>query len=402
MDDRLGVLHIVDMYLPVTENWIYSQIVGVKQCRCAVAARALETPEAFPFPHVHQCPRLIARPKSLLARGVNRVVESALGIQRRRQVAVAREFGADLLHAHFGPIGYQSLALKKATGLPLITAFYGMDACALPNQSPKWRDRYRTLFEQGDLFLAEGSHMRETLISLGCPREKAVVQHLGVNLDLIPFEPRRPAEDGTITVIMVGSFREKKGLPYGVRAFAKVTHERPNLRLVIVGDGRTPRELEIKREILGCIEDGGIEDRVRITGYIPHEEFLREVRQAHICLQPSVTAADGDAEGGAPVCLIEMSASGMPVVASRHCDIPEVIVDGASGFLVPERDVDALAERLLYLADRRETWEDMARAGRTHVEEEYDAALQVQRLEGVYRSLLTVHRSPPSFSERRE
>jgi colanic acid/amylovoran biosynthesis glycosyltransferase len=83
-----------------------------------------------------------------------------------------------------------------------------------------------------------------------------------------------------------------------------------------------------------------------------------------------------------------MSAYGMPIVSTFHCDIPEVVVDGVSGFLVPEKDTDALAERLEHLVTHSETWESMGRAGRKHIEAEFNIAQQAEKLEQHYDSLL--------------
>jgi colanic acid/amylovoran biosynthesis glycosyltransferase len=83
-----------------------------------------------------------------------------------------------------------------------------------------------------------------------------------------------------------------------------------------------------------------------------------------------------------------MSAYGMPIVSTFHCDIPEVVVDGASGFLVPEKDINALAERLEYLITNPELWESMGRAGRSHIEKNFNIELQAARLEEHYDSLL--------------
>ncbi|MDH7482324.1 MAG: glycosyltransferase [Armatimonadota bacterium] len=382
------VLHVVETYLFITGSWIYSQVAETNRYRSIVAASKIENTDVFPFPDVYKCSPLIENPRSLWQFAANRAFEMALGIRKRKLTHLVHKYGAALIHAHFGPTGYGMLPLKRTTGLPLITAFYGADACQIPNRAPKWHRRFKKLFEEGDLFLAEGNHMKQTLISLGCPSEKVVVQHLGVNLSLIPFKPRRLSDDGLINIIVVGTFREKKGIPYALRAFARVASDHPNVRLTIVGDGRVGPELEIKAEILKIIAAESIADKVRITGYIPYKEFLREVEKAHICLAPSVVAADGDAEGGAPVCLIEMSASGLPVIASRHCDIPEVIIDGQSGFLVPERDVEALADRLRFLVNHPEIWESMAIAGRKHIEENYSLRVTIPRLEAIYDRLL--------------
>jgi len=382
------VMHILDGYLPVTENWLYRQMIGITRYRVVAVPGRLYEAQSFPLDNLCVCPRLFAAPRSWTGRAANRVAESAFCVQSRRQARVAKRFQASLLHAHFGQTGYNSLAAKRFAGLPLITSFYGRDACLLPGVHPIWRRRYTRLFAEGDLFLAEGNHMKSTLVSLGCPQEKVVVHHLGVDLNALPFAIRRPDDDGTIRILAVGRFTEKKGLSYAVRAFAMVARERVGVRLVLVGDGRGKVELAEKAELLRLVHENSLGDRVRFTGYVGYPEFLSLIGETHICIAPSVTAGDGDAEGGAPVCLIEMSASGMPVIATRHCDIGEVVLDGVSGFLAPERDVDSLSERLLHLIDHPEIWPAMGASGRKHIEKNYDAARQAVCLERTYDSLL--------------
>ena len=104
------------------------------------------------------------------------------------------------------------------------------------------------------------------------------------------------------------------------------------------------------------------------VGFQPYSVFQKLLLEHHIFLSPSVTARDGDSEGGAPVSIIEAAATGMPVVASTHADIPEVVVDGESALLSPERDVDALAQNLERLVTEPHVWEPMGRRGRAHVQ----------------------------------
>ena len=100
-------------------------------------------------------------------------------------------------------------------------------------------------------------------------------------------------------------------------------------------------------------------------------------------------AADGDAEGGCPLTVIELSASGMPVLGSTHCDIPEAVVDGKGGFIVPERDARALHERMEHLVLHPEIWAEVGRAGRAHIEREYNQKNQPAKLEALYDRLLS-------------
>ena len=111
------------------------------------------------------------------------------------------------------------------------------------------------------------------------------------------------------------------------------------------------------------------------------------MERSHIVILPSVTASDGDTEG-TPLVLVEALAMGIPVVSTRHADIPEIVKDGLNGFLVPERDAGALAERLIHLVEHPESWEGMGRAGREHVAEQFNAAKQFDKLMGIYSGLI--------------
>ena len=122
---------------------------------------------------------------------------------------------------------------------------------------------------------------------------------------------------------------------------------------------------------------------------IRHTSSSRDEPSNHdILFQTSVTAANGDGEGGAPVILLDAQASGMPIVASTHADIPEYVRDGESGFLAEEKDVEGIAERILYLATRAEEWPRMGLAGRQHIEASYSAERQARALESIYDEVL--------------
>jgi len=293
-----------------------------------------------------------------------------------------RQENACLLHAHFGEWGYRCLKLKRRTGIPLVTTFYGWDMSRLPAQSAAWRERYRTLFQEGDLFLAEGPVMREGLIGLGCPPAKARLQHLGVAVDSIVWRPRRLSRGEPVRLLAASNFTEKKGMVYLARAFAEVRNRLGNVTLTFVGEG--PQRLQVER----LVDEHDVRDAVRFEGMVPYRRLLEIAYEHHLFAHPSVTASDGNTEGGAPVVLLDMQATGMPVIATQHADIPEVVRDGETGLLVPEREVETLTEAILSLARGPERWLEMGRAGRALVETEFNAVRQAQLLESHYRALL--------------
>jgi colanic acid/amylovoran biosynthesis glycosyltransferase len=101
-------------------------------------------------------------------------------------------------------------------------------------------------------------------------------------------------------------------------------------------------------------------------------------------LSPSVTAKDGDAEGGAPVSLIDMSATGILLVSSRHCDIPEIVIHGETGLLSDERDVDGIVENIKWLVNNTDKWADLSSNARKRIETEFNAAEQSAKLARIY------------------
>jgi len=111
---------------------------------------------------------------------------------------------------------------------------------------------------------------------------------------------------------------------------------------------------------------------------------MRRSYDHHLFLAPSVTAGDGDTEGGAPVSLIQMAATGILVVASDHCDIPEVVRHGQTGFLCREGNLESLQEQLLAALEAAPRWPDLARRARSHIERTFDARSQGRSLASIY------------------
>jgi colanic acid/amylovoran biosynthesis glycosyltransferase len=146
--------------------------------------------------------------------------------------------------------------------------------------------------------------------------------------------------------------------------------------------------LKEKEKIIEAINsEENFKSRVRLTGYLDHRELIKETYKHHVFMSPSITASDGDIEGGVPVTLIEAAATGIVVISTRHCDIPAVIQNGKSGFLVNERDVDGLVNCLIRLNDNPGDWGKIANEARTHIEREYDALTQGERLACIYKEL---------------
>ncbi|MEZ4648466.1 MAG: glycosyltransferase [Candidatus Eisenbacteria bacterium] len=375
---RPTVAHCVTPYLFLTGSWIHSQLANSSRYRPVVLTQGTENLELFPFSPVHD---LSAR--SSLGRLGALASKYVLGrFPSGPYLRAIREEGVTLLHAHQGWEGARIAHLRSTARVPLVVSFYGRDATLLP-KNPYWRRLYRGRFARADRIIAEGHYMAGTLEKIGAPRDRIRVVHLGVDPTTFPFRERTlPETDLPIVGLIAASFREKKGIRYALDALALLRDTHPRLRLRVIGDG--PLRSEIEAQIAAT----GIADRVDLLGYQPYPVFREELSRAHFLLAPSVVANDGDSEGGAPVCLLDAQASGLPIVASTHCDIPEITLPDRSALLAPERDARRLADRIDELLSRPESWSEMGRAGRSHVEAEFDITRQVGRMAEVYDELV--------------
>jgi colanic acid/amylovoran biosynthesis glycosyltransferase len=384
-DTRKAVAHLVTPYLFSTGSWIHGQLLNNPRYRAVVMTQKTENLDVFPFEPVYDLSRRRAG-----VPGSGLVFEFSKYVLGRFPAApyleAARMQKVVLFHAHLGWEAARTIHLRRRLGVPFVTSFYGRDATMIPRKI-RWKVLYKRLLAEGDLFIAEGGRMARTLEEIGAPREKIRVVHLGTDLDRIPFAERRPRPDGKATGLIAASFRPKKGIPYALEALARVAPRYPGLRLRVIGDGPMRAQIEARAA------RSDLSGRIDLLGYLPFPKYLKELRAADFMMAPSVTAPDGDTEGGAPVCLLDGQAAGLPIIASEHCDIPEVTLPGVSAFLSPERDVDSLARNLEALLSMPERWAEMGRAGRAHVEAEFDLRRQGERMADVYDEVLALGRA---------
>ena len=289
-----------------------------------------------------------------------------------------------LIHAHFGVEAVYALPLAKRLGIPLVTTFHGFDATlstAALLASPAWASyplfRHR-LGRQGDLFLCASGFIRNRVLAMGFPEARTRVHYIGV--DCRAIQPRDPAEE-TATILHVARLVEVKGTRYLIRAFDRLARRSADVELAIAGDG------PLKRSLQALVKSLGLERRVWFLGALPHAQVLAWMRKAAMLVLPSVRTSTGRVEGLGMV-LLEAAAAGVPAVGSRIGGIPEGIVDGQTGFLVPEKDPEALARRMADLLDDPAMRLGMGARARAFVEERFEIGRQTDILETFYDALL--------------
>jgi len=378
---KTSIIHYNDTYLNLSETFIYNYIRHIEKYNVLVIANKVDNMDLFPYDQVYCFENQPKQSAVSLISNIKRIWFRRI-LFGKYCVQIIKNNNARLVHAHFGPRGYEMLQVKKSTGLPLITTFYGQDMSQFPRKK-EWLNKYRSLFEEGDLFLTEGNCMKKGLCALGCPEEKIRIQRIAINVDKYNFRLRQNKKSGEkVVLFFCGRFVEKKGLLYALEAVNRVYRTFPDIEFRIVGDG------EQRKDVENMIQENKMYSYVKLLGMQPHEKVLQEMDRADVFLQPSVTAANGDSEGGAPTTVLEAQACGVPVIATFHADIPEVVVDGESALLSRERDVPGLTSNILKLLTGDCSWTEMGRAGRSFIEKNHDIKQNVHKLEELYSSCL--------------
>jgi colanic acid/amylovoran biosynthesis glycosyltransferase len=370
------IAHCLIWYLPLTMGYIYDQLLALKSARSVVFAAHAIQPERFPFDSVYILPPLEAGWDRVPG---DRLIFPAFDVAWR---PIVRAEQVALLHVHDGRIAPAFLPLARYYRIPIVTSFLGRDVTANLDDV-HYLNALRLLFSRGDSFTVMSHDMAAQVQRLGCPEHKIRVIHHGIPLSRFPFVPRRAPTNCPMIILTAGRLIAKKGPDDLARAFGLVCREYANVRLRIVGEG------PLQGEVAAILREAGVSDRAEFLGHLEPVEVAREMSRAHLFCLPSRVAPDGDSEG-IPNVLKEAMATGLPIVSTYHAGIPELVEDGVSGYLVPERDIIRLADRLSQLLDQPALWEPMGRAGRAKVEAEFSLESVVRQLDAeVYRPLLS-------------
>lgn len=360
------VAHYIHNHLVATEVWISDQISFLKRTRSFVLAKRLSAPPASRDVPVYALSSL-----GRMQRAASECRHAATGTYRFFEEACLRE-GPDVMHAHFGNRALEVLPLARRLRLPLITSFYGRDMSRQPSGQPSLARCYEELFSTGAEFLAEGPAAGQRLINLGCPEEKIAIHRLAIDLQRHTFSLRTRAFKDPFRVLMAARFIEKKGFEFGVEAFARAARGDRRLSLTIVGEATNHSESVIKARLQEIVRRHDVGDQVRFAGAVSRDVLNTLSRAHHVLLHPSVTAADGDSEGGHPVVMTELAATGMPIIASRHDDIPQIVLDDQSGWLCQERNIEQLIDAIRDASDSPDKLAHFSRRARQVAEEKYD------------------------------
>ncbi len=277
-------------------------------------------------------------------------------------------------------LGHKLFDIKKTHNYKgkVAVCLRGYDITGFLQENPY---AYREYFDSCDLFMPVCGAFKKILQSLGCPADKIVVHHSSIDCSKFTFKLRKLPLHGAINIVSAGRFVEKKGFEYAIQAVAQLIKKYPYIKYTIIGDG------VLKQKYKKLIKKLHAEYNIRLDSWHTHEEYIDILNKAHFFILPSVTAQNNDQEGIANV-LKEAMAMGLLVVATHHSGNGELVEDGVSGYLVPERDSKAIVQKIEYLLQNSLQWSVMQLAAAYKVHKEFDNEKENDKLEAIFYNLL--------------
>ena len=311
---------------------------------------------------------------------VDTLLEFGIG-GRCREGPQSRELGRRLrkarisvILANYGQTGCALMPICRELNIRLVVHFHGYDA-HMASVLRDYRDRYSDLGKSAEAIIAVSEKMRSALLNYGIPAEKIHLVRYGINPTLFPEKQKVSSPP---LFFGVGRFTDKKAPYLTLLSFKHALERFPQATLVLAGDGDL---WEATRNMAHAL---GIEHAVTFPGSISPSEVAGYMQQATAFVQHSIVPRHGPKAGdseGTPVAVTEALMTGVPVIATRHAGIGEVVQHGKTGLLFEERDTVGMADAMVALAGDRDLAERMGKAARLDALSKYTSSHYISALE---------------------
>jgi glycosyltransferase involved in cell wall biosynthesis len=312
------------------------------------------------------------------------VMAHYLEAQFRATLAVAKERGADVIHAHWAiPTGPAAVSAARSLGLPSVITMHGGDVYVNPEQGydfpTRWyvRPALRWTLRKAGALTAITEDCRQHALRAGAPTRSMHVVFNGTDLRRFSPAPAGAAADPRFGPTMIFACRQlfpRKGIRFLIEAAAQLKARFPDLKVVVAGDGFERPDLIALAERLGIARD------VTFLGWVANSDLPQYYRAAALSVIPSL-------EEGFGIPAAEAMGCETAVVASDAGGLPEVVEHGVTGLIVPRGDANALAEAIGALLADPARRARMGRAGRERALRLFDWDRSAQQFEQIYASI---------------
>ncbi|MBR2308231.1 MAG: glycosyltransferase [Fibrobacter sp.] len=298
-------------------------------------------------------------------------------------IGICRKFRPDVIHAHWPfPHAYIALGAAKLFRIPLVLNFHGAELLLI--RKKKWvKPLLKFAIGQAQAVFANSSFTAGKIKALRNVDVEWSPYGTTLETGEISAEPTQAPHpvNGKFKILFVGRHIERKGICYLIEAAKYLPRDQFEIRIVGVGD--LTDKLKAQAAEVSTAPDSA---NIVFTGKLSPEALANEYRTANVFTLPAIVDSKGDTEG-LGVVLIEAMELGLPVVASNVGGIPDVVVDGVSGILVPEKDPQALANAYKRLAAEPELQKQLLEGARKRIDESFNGSKIVKRQIAVYEKI---------------
>jgi glycosyltransferase involved in cell wall biosynthesis len=165
--------------------------------------------------------------------------------------------------------------------------------------------------------------------------------------------------------------------------FKKAIVNHPDAKLLFAGDG------QLMNMCLNLVRYLNLENQVQFLGVLMPEEYREILSESLGFVQHSITAENGDMEG-TPIAVLEASAAGLPVISTTHAGVPDVVINGKTGLLVVEHDVDGMAGYMVQVLENIEKAKQQGAAGKENISANFSMERHIFGLQKILRSCVSL------------
>lgn len=395
-----NIMFIATAFGVRSEVWMYRHATRMRNSHVTVLCREHRNTDLYPA--TDDCDVRVL-PTSLVPSAPVRLLGSSMPVRllgsvwnRMRNLGYARFSGSPAVRKWFvdqyaeltpaatliqyGTTATSYAGLLQTLGQPYAIHFHGHDLSQAV-RDPRYARKIIRAGRGAKALIVVAEYMREWLVDNGIDAAKVHRVPYGVPMQL--FRPKElgestgdaTGESRSVEFLMVGRLTQKKAPELTIRAFAETHRQHPNSTLRIIGDG------DLLSQCQQLVGELAINDSVHFMGSRSTDEVRDAMRNASVFVQHSVTSPTGDREGW-PVAIAEAAGSGLPIISTRHASIPEQVLDGETGLLCDEHDLEAMTQNMKQLAGDAGLREQFGRRSREHISQ-WDTDAQIEKLERI-------------------
>lgn len=364
--------------LPLSEVFVAHQAQAFERYKPTLVACRKVSPSVET-----RLPEIVLNASGTPKEKLQEILFKATGYNRFLQNAIK---DADIVHSHFGPVGWLASGIAAKERKPLVVTLHGFDVLknniSLKTDGPlqaSYAHNRKKLGERASAFLCVSDYIKKRAIGFGFPEEKCHVQYLGIPMPEFsqPKTTRNP--DAPYKLLAVGRLVPFKGHKKLIEAASIVQQAGYNVQLDIAGDG--PLRAELEAQAAESLKN------YKFHGAQKHDRMMELMRGSDIFCHTSMHMENGQTEALGLVVL-EAQWAGLPVVAFASGGVPEAIDKDRTGLLCDEGDALAFAKNIQALIDNPDLYSRMAQNAPVFVKTNFDNRNQVAKLENFFDGII--------------